>query len=202
LFAAGPERKRAKLLFPLAFLLVLTGCGVFRGPPPETYDLSAPESVPVQAGTTAQILIPDPRALRNLDSERIVVVTGPKISYYPDAQWPDRLPKVLQARAIEAFEQSKRARAVGRPGDGLSIDYQLLIDIRSFQYVTDGNGGYAHVEISAKILNDRNGRVVATKILTGEAPVERDTAVAVVAGVNAAMNDVLIDLVRWTLGRV
>ena len=32
------------------------------------------------------------------------------------------MPKVVQARAIQAFEASKRAKAVGRPGEGLSID--------------------------------------------------------------------------------
>ena len=44
------------------------------------------------------------------------------------------MPKVYQAKAIEAFEKSKRAKAVGRPGEGLSIDYQLLTNIRSFEY--------------------------------------------------------------------
>lgn len=203
MFAKGLRPIRAKALLPLMFALVLAGCSLFRGPPPVTYDLSAPESIPsLKAGTTAQIMIPEPRALKALDSERIVVATGAKISYYPDAQWPDRLPKVFQAKAIEAFEQSKRARAVGRPGEGLSIDFQLLIDIRSFEYVSNGKSGFAHVEVSAKILNDRNGRVVSTKILTGEAAVEQDNAADVVAGVDAALNDVLVALVRWTVGQI
>ena len=148
MFAKGLRPIRAKALLPLMFALVLAGCSLFRGPPPVTYDLSAPESIPsLKAGTTAQIMIPEPRALKALDSERIVVATGAKISYCPDAQWPDRLPKVFQAKAIEAFEQSKRARAVGRPGEGLSIDFQLLIDIRSFEYVSNGKSGFAHVEV-------------------------------------------------------
>ena len=203
MFARRSLRNGVKALLPLMLALALTGCSLFRGPPPETFDLSAPESIPsLKTVTAAQIMIPEPRALKALDSERIVVTNGAKISYYPDAQWPDRLPKVFQAKAIQAFEQSKRARAVGRPGEGLAIDYQLLIDIRAFEYVSDGDGGFARVEVSAKILNDRNGRVVSTRILTGEAPVERDSAASVVAGVDAALNDVLIELVSWTVKRI
>ena len=191
-----------KALLPLALALALSGCGFLKGPPPETFDLTAPESVPVKGATAAQILIPEPSALKALDSERIVVTTGSKISYYPDAQWPDRLPRLFQAKAVQAFEQSRKARAVGRPGEGLSIDFQLVIDIRAFEYVSDGDDGFARVEISAKILNDRNGRVVSTKILTAEAPVTKDSAAGVVAGVDTALNEVLVELVSWTIGRI
>jgi cholesterol transport system auxiliary component len=198
-----PGHTGAKALLVLAFMALLTGCGAFRGPPPVTYDLAAPESIPpFHAGTAAQIMIPEPKALKVLDSESIVVTSGPTISYYPDAQWPDRLPKVFQARAIEAFEQSKRARAVGRPGEGLSIDYQILIEIRSFAFVSFGSRGVARVEVFAKIVNDRNGRVAATRKLVGEAPVGRDDAKEVVAGLNAAMDQVLVELVNWTVSQV
>lgn len=189
-----------KALPALALAVVVAGCSLFRGPPPETFELSGPDSIPrVPSGTAAQLLIPEPSALKTLDSERIVVATGPKLSYFPDAQWPDRMPKVFQAKAIEAFEKSKRARAVGRPGEGLSIDYQLLTNVRAFEYRSDGNGGTAYIEVSVKVMDDRNGRIVAAKVFHGEAPVADETAEDVVAGVDAALAEVLIDLVRWTL---
>ena len=184
----------------LLLALALSGCSLFKGPPPETFELTGPAAIPkLNSGTAAQILIPEPSALKTLDSERIVVADGIRLSYYPDAQWPDRLPRVLQAKAIEAFETSRRAHAVGRPGEGLSIDYQLLTNIRAFEYRIGGNPGYAHVEISVKVMDDRTGRIVATKVFTGDAAVVKDTAEAVVDGVDAALAAVLIDLVRWTL---
>ncbi len=184
-------------------MVVLSSCSLFRGPPPETFDLAGPQSVKVGGGTAAQILVPEPSALKVLDSERIVVAKGSKITYYPDAQWPDRLPKLLQSRTIEAFERSHKARAVGRPGQGLSIDYQVVTEIRAFEYRSDGDsGGTAHIEIAAKILDDRNGRVVANRVFTGEAPVTKDNAAAVVKGMDGAMTKVLIDLVRWTITRI
>ena len=189
-----------KALPALALAVVVAGCSLFRGPPPETFELSGPDSIPrVPSGTAAQLLIPEPSALKTLDSERIVVATGPKLSYFPDAQWPDRMPKVFQAKAIEAFEKSKRARAVGRPGEGLSIDYQLLTNVRAFEYRSDGSGGTAYIEVSVKVMDDRTGRIVTAKVFHGEAPVADDTAEDVVAGVDAALAEVLIELVRWTL---
>jgi cholesterol transport system auxiliary component len=181
--------------------LLVAGCSLFRGPPPETFDLFGPDAIPrLSQGTAAQILIPEPSALKTLDSERIVVASGSRLFYYPDAQWPDRMPKVYQARAIEAFEKSKKAKAVGRPGEGLSIDYQIITNIRSFEFREESkDGGYAHVEVFVKIMDDRNGRVVATRTITGDAAITENTAAHVVAGVDAAMSQVLIELVRWTL---
>ena len=119
----------------LAVAFVLAGCSLFRGPTPETYDLAGPQTIPrLSSGTAAQILIPEPSALKILDSDRIVVASGPRLYYYPDAQWPDRMPRVFQAQAIEAFENSQKAKAVGRPGEGLSIDYQIIINIRAFEF--------------------------------------------------------------------
>lgn len=185
-----------------ALALALGGCSAFQGKPPETYDLTAPREIPdVTRSSKAQILIPETTALQALNSERIVVTAGSRVTYYPDAQWPDRLPKVIQARAVQAFEASHRARAVGRPGEGLSIDYQLLTEVRSFQFESSGER-LGRVEIYAKIVNDRNGRVVAAKQFSATAPVGSDSASAVVASLDTALNQVLTELVQWTLSKV
>lgn len=189
---------RSGVAATLCLAVALAGCSLFRGSPPETYELTAPAPRPAN-GTAAQILIPEPSALKTLDSERIVVSSGPRLSYYPDAQWPDRMPRVFQAKAIEAFEKSKRVKAVGRPGEGLSIDYQLVTNIRSFEFREQGQGGSAYVSVYVKVMDDRTGRVVATRTFEGEAPVSKDTAASVVAGVNEALNQVLVELVSWTL---
>ncbi len=184
-----------------AALAALAGCSVFSGPPPETFDLNAPQTIASLPGaTSSQILVPEAVGLHIFDSERIVVMSGLRVSYYPDSQYPDTLPKLFQARVIEAFERTGRTRAVGRPGQGLSIDYQLLTDIRAFQYAD--LEGVARVEITAKVMNDRNGRVLATRTFKGEAAVPENNAVAVVQGLDAALQIVLADIIRWTLQRV
>ncbi len=182
--------------------VLLAGCvsKLVTAPPPNTYDLVGPRSLPnVRAGGTAQVLVPAPSALQILASQRIVVSRGSLMAYYPNAQYPDTLPNVLQARIIETFERSKQAHAVGRPGEGLSIDYQLLTDIRSFNVVVSPSGLIAEIELSARILNDRNGRVVDFKVFKATAPVAADTAPEAIAGLNAALDTVLTDLVSWVL---
>jgi len=194
-------RPRLRQLAPAALLIVLAGCMSLK-PAPETYDLSVPSQAAGIAGSSqAQILVPETAALASLNSERIVVMNGSRVSYYPDAQWTDRLPKVLQTKIIQTFDASKRARAAGRPGEGLSIDYQLLTEVRAFQYDSGGDRS-AHVEIYAKVLNDRNGRVVAAKLFTASVPVQTDSAPAVVNALDAGLNQVLLELVSWTLSRV
>ena len=186
--------------------MLLAGCvsKLVTAPPPNTYDLVGPQSMPTTraGGGGAQVLVPSPSALQILASQRIVVSRGSLMAYYPNAQYPDTLPNVLQARIIETFERSKQAHAVGRPGEGLSIDYQLLTDIRSFNVVVGPSGLVAEVEISARILNDRNGRVVDSKVFKATAPVAADTAPEAIAGLNAALDTVLTDLVGWALIKV
>ena len=110
------------------------------------------------------------------------------------------MPRVYQAKAIEAFEKSKKAKAVGRPGEGLSIDYQIITNVRAFEFREESkDSGYAHIEVFVKIMDDRNGRIVATRTLTGDAAVMENTADGVVAGLDAALSQVLVELVRWTL---
>lgn len=195
-------RWRLRQAVPAALLTVLAGCTALQGTPPETYDLSVPREAAagIASSTHAQILVPETTALAALNSERIVVMTGSRVSYYPDAKWTDRLPKVLQTKIIQTFDASKRARAAGRPGEGLSIDYQLLTEVRAFQF--DGSARMATVELYAKILNDRNGRVVAARLFSANVPVQVDSAPAVVAALDAALNQVLLDLVGWTLSKV
>ena len=48
-------------------------------------------------------------------------------------------------------------------------------------------------------MDDRNGHIVAVKVFDGAAAVTQDDAGHVVAAINAALDQVLIELVRWTV---
>lgn len=185
----------------VAAVVLLGGCEIFKGPPPETFNLAAPAIVSQRgASTSAQILIPQPSAIATLNTTGIVVMQGARYSYYPDSQWPDKLPVVVQARVMEAFEKSGRVRAVGRPGEGLSIDYALLIDIRAFEFEADTYE--AEVEIAVRVMNDRNGSILGTRTFSARVPIGADSPDGVVSGLSAAFDQVVIDLVDWSLARV
>ena len=68
----------------------------------------------------------------------------------------------MQARLAETFQRSGSFAGVGKPGEGLAIDYQVIAEIRSFEVRVDG-GEHAEVELFVRILNDRNGEVRASR---------------------------------------
>ncbi|MGI9353914.1 MAG: ABC-type transport auxiliary lipoprotein family protein [Rhizobiaceae bacterium] len=166
----------------------------------ETYEISVPPSLSGTAGGTgAQLLIKVPNALKAVDSDRIVVKTSPNaITYLEGAQWSDTVPRMVQAKLVEAFENTGSTGATAKPGDGLVIDYQLIPDIRRFEIV-DGN---AVIEISIKLLRDRSGKVVASRIFTARAAARGDDVPAYVESFDDAFADLARQIIRWVFSTV
>ncbi len=190
-----------------AILLVsgfLSGCSSLGGTNKslDTYDLAVPGVE--KAGkrkANIQILIAEPQALKILDSESIVVRNGQSsVAYLDGAQWSDRLPKMVQARLVQAFENSNRFGGVGRPGEGLAIDYQIITDIRSFEIDSTG-GSRAVVEISAKLLNDKNGVIGTSKLFTASVPATSGSGNFVNA-LDAAFDKVASEIVAWAAANI
>lgn len=199
------QSKPAGVLAAMLCATLLSGCvsKLLTAPPPATYDLAGLQTAPAVKGrTSAQVLVPEPFALQTLASQRIVVTRGPLVAYYPNAQYPDTLPKLVQSRIIQAFEKSRGVRAAGRPGEGLSIDYQLLTNIRAFAFNVTPAGQFAEIEIFAQIMNDRNGKVLESKLFSASVPVAQDTAPSAVNGLNAALDEVLKEMIPWAVSRL
>ena len=167
----------------------------------DTFDLTASVSEVATAASARnrQLLVADPSALKALDSEQILVrVSGAEIRYLSQSQWSDRLTRVVQSKLVEAFENTGRLGGVGRPGQGLAIDYQLITDVRSFEIAAEGTDRGV-VEISAKLLNDRNGTVKAQRVFRAEVPSSGSDSSAYVAALDRAFARVTADIVAWTL---
>lgn len=188
----------------MAIATGLSGCagGLIPSTPPDTYGLSAAPVVDSGSARNRQLLITEPTALKALDSEQIVIRTSPSaIEYLANSQWSDRLPNIVQDKLVQAFENSGAVGGVGRPGDGLAIDYKILSAIRAFEIKAEGSE-QAVVELSVKVLNDRNGVVVASKIFRSIAPVSGSGNSAYVQSLDRAFEVVVQDLVSWTLSRI
>ncbi|CAN7376202.1 ABC-type transport auxiliary lipoprotein family protein [Rhizobium sp. LjRoot254] len=168
----------------------------------DTFSLSAVPEVTGPSAKNRQILIPEPTALKALDSEQVVIrISGVEIQYLAKARWSDRLPKMVQAKLVEAFENTGRLRGVGKPGEGLAIDFQIVTDIRAFQVETNG-ATQANIEISAKLLNDRNGTVRSQKVFSATVPVSGSDNRSYVAALDAAFAQVTSEIVIWTLKQI
>lgn len=181
--------------------MVLAGCGT-RPAVNDTFSLAATPVVERPAATTRQILVPEPTALKTLDSDQIVVrLSKSELRFLAKAQWGDRLPRIVQDRLVQTFENTGKIGGVGKPGQGLAIDYQLITEIRAFEISTDGPDT-AVVEIFAKILDDRNGTVRRQQAFRALTPVRGAGNPAFVSALDAAFAKVAADVVGWTLSSI
>ena len=183
----------------LAFGLILAACAAT---PVPTYNLSAPSSFSAGGGGSGQLVVLAPTALAVLDTDKIVVEPGGgQVTYLADAQWSDRLPALLQARAIQAFENGSKLRRVARPGDGDNADYQLVTDIRAFGLRITPEGPVAVVELSAKLIGSQSGRILAAQVFKAHVRASGTTGAAATTALDQASDEVLVSLVRWASKR-
>lgn len=181
----------------VALALLLTACA---SAPLSTFDLSAPSAAVKARSLRGVLVIPEPVAPAPADGDRIVVRTGPSaVAVVKGAQWADRLPRLLQSRLIQTFENARLLRSVSRPGDGVTPDRSLAWEIRRFEM--DAATGQAMVDVSVKVL-DSSGRVVAAQIFTAQAPGDPGQGATASQALDAASNDVLRQIVAWASARV
>ena len=178
--------------------LALTGCS---GPAPKTFDLSAPPSGIAGRQSRGQLVVTEPVATQALDAERILI--RPKrdeVAYLAGAQWADRLPKLVQTRLIQTFENARLLTHVGRPGERLSADHTLDSEIRSFEI--DVERSEAVVEISVKLVNDRSGRIDSGQIFRAHVAGSASSGEGASAALDTALAQVMRAIVQWASGRV
>ena len=146
---------------------------------------------------TKQLVIARPTDVVALETQRILVQTGSTIApSFPDVQWSDSTPLLLQAKLVESFENAGLAK-VSSDTSGLTSDYTLLIELRAFQIVA-GDEPTAEIDFTAK-LTDASGAIVATKRFHETAPVAAMQADDAVAGFDKAFGAAAHALVVWTL---
>jgi cholesterol transport system auxiliary component len=188
---------RLRVAAALGCALALAGCGAS---PLSTYDLSAPLANVRSRALRGVLVIPEPAAPAPADGDRIVVRTGPAaVAVVKGAQWTDRLPRLLQSRLIQTFENAHLVRSVSRPGDGVTADRALAWEIRRFEM--DAATGQAVVDISVRVL-DTSGRVLAAQIFTAQAPGDPGQGATASVALDAASNEVLRQIVSWASTRV
>jgi ABC-type uncharacterized transport system auxiliary subunit len=132
----------------------------------------------------------------SLSTDKILIAkNGSDGDTIDNAQWSDSIPVLVQAKLIEALENSRYFEAVSRPVDGFEADQQLLTELRTLRMETSPTPN-AHVAISAKLMG--NGRVIAARVFEASVPVSVLDAGSAVAGLNQAFGEVLQQIVVWT----
>jgi cholesterol transport system auxiliary component len=195
MMARSDSARALRLGFGLIVSLVVASCG---GAPPETFDLSA--AAPPAHQLRAQIAIREPVAALDLDSQRILVRTGPEtLAYLSGAQWSDRLPSLVQTRLVETFQNAHLLQSVGRAGGGVAADYSLELDIRAFEL--DAKTVQANVDIAVKIVSSA-GRVVAARIFKIQTPAAGTSGADAAKALDAALSSVMTQIVAFVSAQI
>lgn len=148
-------------------------------------------------GGRAQLVVAEPAALQLINSDRIIVRPKDRqVSYLSGAQWADRLPSLVQARLIQTFENGHRIGSVGRPEDKIVADATLASEIRTFEIDTSA-GPTAVVEITAKIVAEGTGRILAAQLFKARVPAAGTSGPQASAALDEALQRVLRDIVVW-----
>jgi cholesterol transport system auxiliary component len=177
--------------------LLIAACG---GSAPETFDLSA-ATVPEAHRLRAQVAIREPVTSLDLDSQRILVRTSPEtVAYLTGAQWADRLPTLIQTRLVQTFQNAHLLDSVWRAGAGFSSNFSLELDVRAFEL--DAKRVQGVVDIAAKIVDDRGGRIVASRIFRMEVPSAGTSGVQASVALNTALSAVMTQIVAFTVAQM
>jgi phospholipid/cholesterol/gamma-HCH transport system substrate-binding protein len=200
-FSAALARNSVSLDSIVSGLVKMTG-GAEPKVPAAVFDISAPRTFPAPAKPPrGTLVVAEATTLLAFDSQKITLrsPTG-EIQHLDNGQWSDSLSRVVQEKIIQSFENAKLVRAVTRPNEAITPDFQLLTDIRKFQIATAPEPT-AEVEFAAKILG-ANGKILDGQVFRASAPVKSlDDAVAV-AALNEAFAKTATDLVVWAAGVV
>ena len=195
-FSEGLARNTGKLDGIVAGIEKMTGGGT----PAQktTFDLRAPQNLgPASKTIKGQLAIPEPTAVAMLETQRFLFSPAKDYPGFADALWADSIPKLLQARLIESFENYDIAHAPLRTTDIGQADFQLVIDVRRFRIATD-SAPMAEIGMSARIV-DKNGKVIASRLFEDAERFDKAEPQAAVAAFNDAFGRIARDMIGWTV---
>jgi cholesterol transport system auxiliary component len=183
--------------------ILLGGCIGSGASPVATYDLVAPKVSTLTAPRAAkfQLVINEPGAVRSLENDRIMVRDGAKVAYYKGAAWTDRLPRLMQARMVESFQNTGLVQAVGSRSDRLNADYELSTQVQAFQVEVNKGQAEAYANLYVKVIDGNNGRMVASRGFEARVATSSKNVDEMVVSLNHAFDNVLREVVPWVAKR-
>ncbi|HLX15639.1 MAG TPA: MlaD family protein [Bradyrhizobium sp.] len=195
-FSEGLARNTGKLDSIVAGIEKMTGGGT----PAQklTYNLRAAQgfAAPTRA-IKGQLALPEPTAVAMLETQRMLFSPVKEYPDFAEFVWADAIPKLLQAKLIESFENYDIAHAPLRAADIGQADFQLLIDVRNFRIDTDSQA-VAQIGLSARIV-DKNGKVIASRLFEQSERLDRIEPQVAVTAFNEAFGRLAKDMIAWTV---
>ena len=144
-----------------------------------------------------QLGIPEPTAVAMLETQRMLFSPVKDYPGFADFLWADSIPKLLQARLLDSFENYDIAHAPLRATDVGQADVQLLIDVRRFRIAAEAEPT-AEVGLSARLV-DKNGKVLASRLFDDSQKLSQFEPSAAVVAFDDAFGRIAKEVIVWTV---
>lgn len=194
---------RLVLAFPV--VLVLAGCSILGSEQRDPVTIYAPD---VRVAPRAEwpavawtLVIAKPTAARVIDSPRISVRPTPgELQVYRGVSWALPATDMLQDAVQRTLEDSGKIPAVASADAGVLGDYKLVMDLRRFEADYAGNAlPSAVVEVNAKLVNNRDQRVVASRTFLQQKPADSVDVSQVATAFEQSLEAATADIAGWVL---
>ena len=194
--ASSTAVRAARRVVPLILAGWLAACAGEPQAPQTAFDLSPAVPHP-QRPLRAQIHVLDPFAPTDLESDRILVRTGPTLAVLAGARWPAPLPVLLQTRLAESLQTAQDLKV----DDGrTAADYNLETEVRAFEL--DADQKQVVVEFVVKLVSARDNHIKAFKTFKTRAPVASTDPHDVTAALNGALSGIMAQIVGFVAASV
>jgi len=198
---------RRRIFLITASSLLLSGCGgnlLGLGPQEAgtIYPIrpTFPPGNGAKVGWALSLLRPD--IAPGLDSDRIALIQADgSMDYYAKANYPDRVPPMVQQALLDGFESSGRIDAVAPEQAALHADYNLVTEIKDFaaHYAQTDGIPQVTVSLTAK-LTTAHGRVIVSSFSTSKTlNASTNSAGAVAQAMQQALGTAVTEIVNWAL---
>jgi len=203
-----PSRTAARIAALAVCAASLAGCISLlpKAKPSQLYRFEAPAAVaPVGPGPTPMnhvaIFKASSSFLRSAAGDRILTLSGGQAAYVAAARWVSPASVLFDEALMRAFDANPGPARLAARGEPLRTAYALRLDVRDFYAVYDhGPKAAPEVVVRLRMSLTRSADQVALGEQVFEARVRAsDNRVgAIVAAFDAAVGQVLAELVDWT----
>ncbi|MBF8756560.1 ABC-type transport auxiliary lipoprotein family protein [Pseudomonas guariconensis] len=197
-------RPSLRLLAGVATLSLATACSILpKTDPVDIYRL--PVNQPSRTASTLDwsLRLNKPLASEVLATPRIAVIPqGDVISSYKGARWSDPAPLLMRNRLLDGFQRDGRVQRLSADDSNLQADYELAGELQAFQSEYRA-GGTVDVVIryDARLVDGRSQRILASHRFEVRQPLADKHVSAVVAGFGNASDQLVGQLVNWTVAQ-
>ncbi len=182
----------------------LSGCeavsAVARASDPlDTYTLAPLEAKDARSAGSGHLVVELPTSAGELSTDRILIKVSPRqAEYLPDARWSEPTPAMVQSLLVHSLLNSGGHRLVTRVGAGLAPDHTLMSEVQAFQAeITSPGSAQIRISLRMTLIRESDRSVLGARRFGATAVAPSDSTVALIAGLDAAMQAVLADAVDW-----